>query len=254
MYRGFDLNVPNNFFSKFIESGSLLHQKNKGIVSDILEEYRSNSGDLLASKMTAAWFPKIDAQVFISHAHKDSDIALGLSGHLHDELGISSFIDSTVWGYSDDLLKILDDEFCYNDKSKTYDYRKRNRSTAHVHMMLSVAISQMINKCECIIFMNTPQSISSVDYIKGSTTDSPWIYSEISMTSLIQKRSPTSHRLAKSVISTESLAADSNLTIQYEVDLSHLSKLSATKYNEWVEQAGDKRGNAALDILYNLIK
>lgn len=255
MFRGFDFDASEIDFSRFVEIGSSLHKRNKDLVSGKLKEYRNSSGEILSKKMTAAWFPNIDAQVFISHAHKDSEIALGLAGLLHDQFGISAFVDSTVWGYSDDLLKILDDKFCYNEKSETYNYRKRNRSTAHVHMMLSVALSQMINRCECVIFINTPHSISSGDYIEGYTTDSPWIYSEILMTSLIQKRSPEVHRRGQSVLGTESFVHDSALTIKYDVNLDHLSKLNSDNYMKWFNQAtGKARGENALDMLYDLIR
>lgn len=119
MFRGFDFDASEIDFSRFVEMGSSLHKRNKDLVSSKLKEYRNSSGEILSKKMTAAWFPNIDAQVFISHAHKDSEIALGLAGLLHDQFGISAFVDSTVWGYSDDLLKILDDKFCYNEESET---------------------------------------------------------------------------------------------------------------------------------------
>lgn len=202
--------------------------------------------------MTASWFPDIDAQVFISHSHKDVNLALNVAGHLLECFGLSSFIDSTVWGYSDDLLKVLDKKYCYNEGSNTYNYAKRNRSTAHVHMMLSVAITKMMNKCECVIFLNTPQSISAEQYIDGSVTDSPWIYSELAMTDLIGKRLPSVHRVGKSVVATESLASDSRLEIDYEVDLDHLTGLDRKLYMKWVENAKGKTGGQALDVLYNL--
>jgi hypothetical protein len=157
MFRGFELSVNDSFFRDFRDAGRSQHQENKRLVDDCLSQFRDQSGDLLSEKMTAAWFPEIDSQVFISHAHKDSALALGLSGHLQEQFGLKSFVDSAVWGYSDDLLRILDDAFCYNGSSRTYSYQKRNRSTSHVHMMLSVALTRMIDKCECIIFINTPQ-------------------------------------------------------------------------------------------------
>lgn len=82
--------------------------------------------------------------------------------------------------------------------------------------MLSVALSRMIDRCECIIFINTPHSISSREYIEGDITDSPWIYSEIAMTRLIEKRSPEVHRRAKTAAATESY--DAELKVRYDVD------------------------------------
>lgn len=252
MYRGFNLTVPTAFFSKFSEKGASLHGKNQKAVRDTLAAFKDASGNLVSSRMTAAWFPDVDAQVFISHAHKDSSMALGLAGHLHQEFGITSFVDSAVWGYSDDLLRMLDKNFCYNQDSNTYDYNKRNRSTAHVHMMLSVAISKMINQCECIIFLNTPHSIESEGYINGTTTNSPWIFSEIAMTSLIEKRLPVYHRMAKSEIAMDSFTEDLNLTVKYDVNLDHLHDLNANNYNAWVKKSSEKVGKEALDVLYEM--
>jgi hypothetical protein len=251
MFRGFQLSVSDSFFKNFKDAGLSQHQENKRQVDDRLSHFRDQSGDLLSKEMTAAWFPEIDAQVFISHAHKDSELALGLSGHLHKRFGLRSFVDSAVWGYANDLLKILDDEFCYNDEARTYNYQKRNRSTSHVHMMLSVALSRMIDRCECIIFVNTPHSISSRDYIQGDTTDSPWIYSEIAMTRLIEKRSPEAHRRTRATAATESY--DAELKVRYDVDLDHLSQINGQAYKNWEDQTKGVIGPAALTRLYDLV-
>ncbi len=253
MFRGFELSVKEDFLSTYKGIGASQHQENKRLVDECLDRFRDGSGDLLAAKMTAEWFPEIDAQVFISHAHKDSALALSLAGHLHKELGLKSFVDSALWGYSDDLLRILDDAFCYNETSGTYSYAKRNRSTSHVHMMLSVALSRMIDRCECIIFINTPQSITSRDYIKGDKTDSPWIFSEIAMTRLINKRSREDHRGIEPVLATESLGADTRLRVRYDVDLGHLSKFDGATYGKWTIRSNGRAGATALDTLYDLV-
>ena len=117
-------------------------------------------------------------------------------------------------------------------------------------MLLSTALSKMINNCECVIFLNTPHSIFSGDYIQGETTDSPWIYSEIAMTSLIQKRSLAGHRqLAKSIV-----RADEALQVKYEVELDHLTKLTQTDVMRWKTAASSvtAKGTDALDILYSM--
>lgn len=252
MFRGFNLNIPEGFFGKYSAVGAALKSSDERIVAEKLKSFHDENGKLIASAMTAEWFPAIEAQVFISHAHKDSQIAKGLAGFLQEDLGISSFIDSTAWGYADDLLRLIDDEFCCNPNGKTYNYQKRNRSTAHVHMMLSVALSQMLNTCECVIFLNTPQSISSGEYIDGDTTDSPWIYAEISMTSLIQKRSKEAHRLRKAMAANESLAFDTAMTVKYDVDLAHLKEMDASSFNHWVRAVRRNPNADALDLLYDL--
>lgn len=250
MFRGFEVSVGDDFLRAYTDAGLAQHRENKRRVYRRLDEFRGASGEILSGKMTAAWFPEVEAQVFISHAHKDSALALGLSGHLHKRFGLKSFVDSAVWGYSDDLLQILDKEFCYNDESGTYSYQKRNRSTSHVHMMLSVALSRMIDRCECIIFINTPQSISSRECVGGQATSSPWIYSELAMTSLIARRTLDAHRGTKVTAATESFQKD--LNVSYEVDLDHLTKLNQTTYERWAAST-QVTGTKALDVLYGLV-
>lgn len=94
-----------------------------------------------------------------------------------------------MWGFSDDLLRKIDDKYCINNNSdsKSYSYEKRNYSTSHVHMMLSIAINKMINKTECLFFLNTPGSVSIEDTVQ-KTTFSPWIYSELFTSEVIRKK------------------------------------------------------------------
>ena len=66
-------------------------------------------------------------------------------------------------GYCDDLLRQIDNEHCKKEDGKTYDYNLRNYTTSHVHMMLSTALTEMIDKTECIMFYNTPNSVSLAD-------------------------------------------------------------------------------------------
>jgi hypothetical protein len=53
------------------------------------------------------------------------------------------------------------------------------------YMMLASALTLMMDKTECVFFLNTPESIKTEDVIKK--TASPWIYHEITMLHLIQK-------------------------------------------------------------------
>ena len=67
--------------------------------------------------MQANWFPQIKADIFISHSHKDEDLALALAGWLKVSFGLTAFIDSCVWGYANDLLKMIDYKYCYQKKT-----------------------------------------------------------------------------------------------------------------------------------------
>lgn len=257
MYRGYKLDfydletedyvdLPN-----YIDIGTRIYKNHKAQVEQKLDSFKDSDGNLVASEIIAGWFPPIKADVFLSHSHKDEQMVLGLSGFLFRQFGLTSFIDSSIWGYSDHLLKLLDDAYCYKKSTATYSYSMRNRSTSHVHIMLSIALMKMIDNCECIMFVDTPNSISPKRYISdGDETDSPWIYSEISMTSLVRRRSLLKHRglLAKSARAMDSVAEA--LQIQYDVDLSHLIPLTGTQFAEW--KKCNERGTEALDALYDL--
>ncbi len=257
MYRGYNLDIEESAFNQWLEVGKISHVDTKKRVKETLDSFKDRNGKLIASKITASWFPSIDANVFISHSHSDAEMAIGLSGWLKKEFGLTSFIDSCVWGYSRTLQELIDKEYSRkNSNNDSYDYEKLIRSAAHVNMMLSVALTKMIDRCECIFFLNTPQSISSKDYIDGKTTESPWIYSEIAMTSLIQRREPSAHRVVASLERyTESVH------ILHEVSLKHLTNINVTDLRQWNNSCKSRTsssryleitGAKALDKLYEM--
>lgn len=258
MYRGFNVDMAGadlDSLAEYEKVGREIHEGNKKQVIGKLDSFKNSKGDLLASQIIAGWFPSIEADVFLSHSHKNSKLVIQIAGWLKERFGITAFIDSCIWGYSENLLKIIDDEYCYQPTEKTYNYSKRNRSTAHVYMMLSTALTKMINDCECIFFINTPESISPKTYIETEgTTDSPWIYSEIAMTSLVQKRSPKAHRermLTKAALANESYTFDHALQVEYDVDLTHLTPLTVETLEKW-HNSSAKQGAETLDTLYSL--
>lgn len=108
-------------------------------------------GVIDGTKLQENWFPtKHKFNVFLSHSHNDKQLAIALAGFLKDKLGLNAFIDSCLWGYSNDLLKEIDQRYCRHRNGVSFDYNKRNYSTSHVHMMLSIALSRMIDNCEAV--------------------------------------------------------------------------------------------------------
>jgi hypothetical protein len=258
MYRGYrvdldDLEINDDIdITNYISIGARIHRENKAQVEKKLDSFKDSNGNLVASQITADWFPPIKADVFLSHSHKDEATVLWLSGLLFDHFGIRSFVDSSIWGHSDHLLRLLDNEYCYRESTGTYSYRMRNRSTSHVHMMVSIALMKMIDSCECIMFVDTPNSISPKEYITDADeTKSPWIYSEISMTSLVRRRSLSQHRrMVGKIARTMDAALAEYFQVEYDVDLSHLIPLTSAKFAEWMNC--NKKGTEALDALYRL--
>ena len=69
---------------------------------------------------------------------------------------------------------------CYAQRRNgNYDYNIYNYTTSHVPTMLSIALMKMMAKTECVLFVDSDNTIK---YQKGqSQTLSPWIYEEISL-------------------------------------------------------------------------
>lgn len=189
-----------------------------------LDEFTNAS--LNGNKMQSAWFPEIKADIFLSHSHADEDLVIAFAGWLKETFDLEVFIDSCIWGYSKDLQKIIDDNYSRDGNNK-YNYDKVIYSSSHVHIILNTALMQVIDNCECIIFINTPNSVKPKDVVNKVV--SPWIYSEIGMTKLINKKSIKKHR-TKNINENKYF---SNLEIEYNLDTDHLIQLSIYDLNDW---------------------
>lgn len=261
MYRGFKLDIELSDFESLSKNSSSLrnyiysntnydryHRIGKLMLDDFKQEVGTelvqyiigDSGVIDGTKLQEDWFPTVNCDIFISHSHKDEDLAIALAGWLYETFGLESFIDSCIWGYADDLLEIIDDEHCRNS-TKSYSYKRRNFSTSHVHMMLNMALMQMIDKTECLFFLNTPNSIDLSDI--ETRTLSPWIYSEIGISQMIEKKMTRTKYFSDSL--------NESLRISYKLDLSHLANIYHTDLLRWKQK--NVREERALDKLYEII-
>lgn len=257
MYRGFNLTTEDDF-EKYKQEGELMYLYYQNRVQTAIAKYISPDGSLDGTKMSKDWFPEInDADIFISHSHLDESKAMGLAGWLYKNFGLNSFIDSCLWGDSNKLLREIDNRFCKRSEGDRtfYDYQMRNKSTAFVHMMLSAALSKMIDKTECLIFLNTPNSISISQAIT-ETTQSPWLYAEIETARIIQRRYPRekNESLARDLIEKAILMSES-LETRFNTDLSHFYKIDQSDLDAWeigysMDKHFGKERSHALDILY----
>lgn len=265
MYKGFNLKLNNGSdFNNFLidnykEYGKEICKEKRTNTIESLDKYIGKDGQLNCSALKDDWFPKIESNIFISHSHDDEDLAASLAGWFHKEFKLESFIDSYVWGYCNDLLREIDDKYCRHSNGVSYDYDKRNYSTSHVHMMLSTALNQMIDKSECVIFLNTDKSVLTAKDTIGCKTRSPWIYSEINETRTIQKTVPKRLEnkpiFKKSLNESKQIFDSAEMKPEYDLDLTHLVKLNENqlmklnqKYNiEYPNEATD-----ALDDIYRI--
>lgn len=233
MFAGFNIIAEDKErFYKYYERGSDIYNEHKKIINKNLTKYINPDGSLNVSLIENDWFPEIDAHVFLSHSHSDLKFVVSFAGWLHEKFKINAFIDSSVWGNSDNLLKIIDEKYCVSsrnddDNTTTYSYSLRNKSTSNVHMILYTALMKMIDKTECLMFINTPASIKWSDMISDeSATASPWIYGEILASKLIKSKPPQERRddIWDSFIDFEESVEGPSF--EYNVDSNHLTKIT----------------------------
>ena len=199
---------------RYFRAGSEYYQKNINDYARRLNnlpyiDYQVTK--LNANMIMSEWFPKIDANVFISHSHRDVDLAKCVAGMLL-EYGRQPFIDSCFWGYMLDLQKQIDDKFA--KLGDLYDYDIRNQTTAHVHLMVANSLLKTISRCEEIIFINTHESVIRDSTEKEDVTESPWLYSELNFAKVLLETT----NLNKSIQASESV------TMQYHVNLDFLDE------------------------------
>lgn len=206
-----------------------------------------------ARKIMSDWFPEIDVDVFISHSKKDGGQAQALAGWLFENFKIRSFIDSNVWNHVDRLITLL--KRAYGDLSE--DQKKEEcHFFAHAYMMLMVSLMKMIDKAESVILVNGGNALPFFD-----RTHSPWIFSEIVCTNLIRKKPLLAYRNYDSGRLCENYekmqAVLEFLTVSYEVNLDHLTRLDPSMLDEWndrYQRNKDLYDPYPLDALYEITK
>jgi hypothetical protein len=170
---------------------------------------------------------------------------------------LKAFVDPLVWNSADALLNKIDRRYCWQEDRKLFDYKKRNLSTSHVHMMLAMSIAHMIDNCECVLFLSTPSSVSPRGTIEDkSQTSSPWIFAEILLSKLIRIKPPKGRREKDLIYTKESLESISmgRMEINHPLDLSHLYRICEDDLNNWQQDFSQKKDDHPLDVLYHLTR
>jgi len=256
MYRGFNLRINLNMLDlprnksnqDCLNSGNIIFDSNKAKFKEGLDSYVLPNGSLDGKKIKESWFPQVKADIFLSHSHGNIIEAKFLAGWLKEVFNVTTFIDSSVWGYANKLLEDIDDEYSRNSR-RELEYKDIIYSSSHVHMMLATALSKMIDNTECLIFLNTPQSIKSYD--KVDKTESPWIFYELAITEFIRKKSKAAHRPSDRLFSRTLQLLVENLKIEQEAHLGELMLLNTTELNQW-KTRWNPREEYSLDSLYKI--
>lgn len=258
MYKAFRIKLDD--IRQIVSTYKLYGKKQSLSINESLqpamEKYLDVNGVLSGQRIMDDWFSQVKADVFISHSHRDDDDVHGLAGWLYQNFGLVSFIDADVWGYCDNLIKKMDEE--YSTKNGKLDYASIRQTTAHVHVMLMSALSKMINKTECLFFLDSDQSISARDTVLK--TRSPWIYNELLISSMIKPQVLTRKKVriqdSRLILERREFAA-TEMQVDYPVAYKHMKSISGTELNNWLAWYKRYRGNTSatyrefpLDILY----
>ena len=241
MYRGFCIteetinDLTGSYFNansiirqKYDEALSDLDKKSTEITSTIAKILQGDaSGIIDGDALQQACMPtaKSKYDVFVSHSHNNEKSAKDLAAYLKMRYGVRCFVDGFVWGSCDkDILRPIDNKWSRHDtKKNSYCYEKRNFSTSHVHAMLSIALLEMIDQCECCIFIK-PEQEYSITGISDRTL-SPWIYEEVSFFNKVAKHNPTRKTRIQESFSR-------GLKIRYKLDLSDISELKVQHFHK----------------------
>jgi len=198
------------------------------------------------------WFPQLKKHVFISHSHKDEDAALFIAGLLKDRLGIDAFVDSAAWGCYRKLAACLyaAAKRGYPSITSQQDAQLEMSATEHAHCMLSKSLIQMMDRCECLIFLDTPASVGlrNIDTAECSTF-SPWIYTEIEASRVLRRyRYPRSMlKAANEGLRSFARGEEARVQVVYPLNLEHLDKLSPRMLIQWAANAQEIMGRLADD-------
>ena len=206
------------------------------------KEVISGEEIILGDELQNEWFPEVEADIFISHAHNDDCKVIKFAHWLKNEFGLNAFIDSKVWGYADNLIDIL---------CNLLD-ADRQFITQHVYGMLSAALHNMIDKTESFIFLKSSNSIFNPGNGMEDTTLSPWLYLELEWVRTIRKN-PSSKFLCHSLNLSEALEGNRTPMISHKADTNRLLSLTLQDLKNWhLAHQNNEYELSALEVLYKI--
>ncbi|AFI03410.1 toll/interleukin-1 receptor domain-containing protein [Helicobacter cetorum] len=128
-----------------------------------------------------------NAQVFLSHSHRDEKQVLKVKNYLESNTNCKVFVDSLFWDYKDEILNEIaeyDDDISEIEDAFT--------------LILRESLEIMIQKCPYFVFLQSKNSISYQGL--SSITYSAWIYEELKIVNaFLQKPRITAMRVSHNI-------------------------------------------------------
>lgn len=225
--------TPGHLLYQTEEKENFLNREKKKLIN--VENYLLDRQKLLdADKIQNEIFPLVPVDVFISHSHSDQDGAIEIALAL-EKIGLKAFVDSCVWGYADELLRKIDDEFCIPDGWTSYNYSLRNRTTTNVHMILNSALQGMIDNSELLIFLDSENSVKVGEYVnKKEFLSSPWIHSELMFASRVRRRER--RRISSANEGFELRKAEASSDVEFAYNVPPMTKsMNFEEFVKWIK-------------------
>ena len=251
MYRAFNVTLDSNGYLNYVNTKQ--YENDKSISLQKLRKIINSCNKIRAHEIKKLLLPSKRYDIFISHSHKDINLAKGLAGYLEKYCKVSCFIDSLYWSNIDELQEELNRMHLTMDRTagkKTFNHKSTMEVAKHANMILASALTEMIDNCECVFFLNTDNSvIRGTEAISKNETYSPWIYHEVFTTTIIQKKQRSKFN--------ESYQFRDNAIkqipdISYGLDLSGMTVLREEDILEWGTKINSNKDKHPLDVLYNL--
>lgn len=251
MYRAFNVALESNKYLGYVNTRQ--YENDKSISLQKLQKIINSRDIIQAWEIKKLLLPSKRYDIFISHSHKDLELAKGFANYLYLFFNVTCFIDSLYWGNIDELQNELNELHLTYDgvtKKSYYDYEKTLQVAKHADMILASALTEMIDNCECVFFLNTDSSvIRGTEAISKNETYSPWIYHEVFTTTIIQKKQRSKFN--------ESYQFRDNAIKQIPdiscgLDLSGMTVLREEDIFEWEIKINSNKDKHPLDVLYNL--
>lgn len=184
-----DKSLNSKDYLIYKEETNEIKNKIKSIL-DITDKYDGTKEIKIKHKdIIKDWFPESNCHIFMSHSHKDRDLAIKIANYLYTNYKIKTFIDSDYWQYVDEAIKEINLEHSRLPKpnNKNLKYESCLKVGTNFYLTLSNALMDEIDKSDCCLFLNTNNSIVSTKN-NEEVTYSPWIYTELNILDKIRER------------------------------------------------------------------